>query len=173
MRVLQRVLLWSLTLLALATAGLWCRSYWYEDQFWPWQNAPKFSSAYGTLSALSQGQFILEVWELPALLESQSVPPYSLRPASYPDWRDYFGSFEVKYSLCHIDARQVVVYHGFRLPHAAIAIPAGLAAFLLHRRERRLRRRLSHGCCTACGYDLTGNTSGVCPECGRNTAARA
>jgi len=23
------------------------------------------------------------------------------------------------------------------------------------------------GHCTACGYDLTGNTSGVCPECGK------
>lgn len=22
-------------------------------------------------------------------------------------------------------------------------------------------------CCQACGYDLTGNTSGVCPECGK------
>jgi len=27
-----------------------------------------------------------------------------------------------------------------------------------------LRRR--RGCCTACGYSLDGNTSGVCPECG-------
>ena len=31
---------------------------------------------------------------------------------------------------------------------------------------RRLRRRPLPGCCHACGYDLTGNTSGVCPECG-------
>jgi hypothetical protein len=22
------------------------------------------------------------------------------------------------------------------------------------------------GCCAHCGYDLTGNTSGICPECG-------
>ncbi len=22
------------------------------------------------------------------------------------------------------------------------------------------------GCCQACGYNLTGNTSGICPECG-------
>jgi hypothetical protein len=33
----------------------------------------------------------------------------------------------------------------------------------LLRRHRRLRR----GCCPACGYDLTANTSGVCPECGK------
>jgi hypothetical protein len=29
-----------------------------------------------------------------------------------------------------------------------------------------IRRRPSAGQCTLCGYDLTGNTSGVCPECG-------
>ncbi|MCC6358656.1 MAG: hypothetical protein IT450_07930 [Phycisphaerales bacterium] len=29
------------------------------------------------------------------------------------------------------------------------------------------RRRPRPGCCSACGYDLTGNVSGTCPECGR------
>ncbi len=28
------------------------------------------------------------------------------------------------------------------------------------------RRRPKAGCCRACGYNLTGNTSGICPECG-------
>ena len=27
-------------------------------------------------------------------------------------------------------------------------------------------RRIPHYCCRTCGYDLTGNVSGVCPECG-------
>ncbi|MDB5355283.1 MAG: hypothetical protein JWN24_1736 [Phycisphaerales bacterium] len=31
---------------------------------------------------------------------------------------------------------------------------------------RRSLIRLGRGCCRGCGYDLTGNTSGVCPECG-------
>ncbi len=26
--------------------------------------------------------------------------------------------------------------------------------------------RIAHGHCQQCGYNLTGNTSGVCPECG-------
>jgi hypothetical protein len=30
---------------------------------------------------------------------------------------------------------------------------------------RRLRKRIP-GTCTRCGYNLTGNTSGICPECG-------
>ena len=33
--------------------------------------------------------------------------------------------------------------------------------------ERRLRRRVqNNSACRKCGYDLTGNVSGVCPECG-------
>jgi hypothetical protein len=33
---------------------------------------------------------------------------------------------------------------------------------------RRWRRRRK-GCCLKCGYDLAGNVSGVCPECGEPT----
>jgi hypothetical protein len=29
------------------------------------------------------------------------------------------------------------------------------------------------GCCRRCGYCLTGNTSGVCPECGRKIAPKS
>lgn len=34
-------------------------------------------------------------------------------------------------------------------------------------------RRPRPGCCQGCGYDLTGNVSGRCPECGRTVAAEA
>jgi hypothetical protein len=41
-------------------------------------------------------------------------------------------------------------------------IPHLMLAVALNRRSRRRAK----GLCLACGYDLTGNTSGVCPECG-------
>ena len=44
------------------------------------------------------------------------------------------------------------------LPFLALLIPT----LLLWRRERKPRR----GHCRRCDYDLTGNVSGVCPECG-------
>ena len=34
----------------------------------------------------------------------------------------------------------------------------------------RKRRALSPNACPGCGYDLTGNVSGVCPECGVKSA---
>ena len=43
----------------------------------------------------------------------------------------------------------------------AFSVLPALAAWRLWR-----ARRSSSGACGFCGYDLTGNTSGVCPECG-------
>ena len=50
-------------------------------------------------------------------------------------------------------------------------VPAGLTAampcwWLIRRPWRRLP-----GLCTRCGYNLTGNVSGVCPECGTDRGA--
>lgn len=42
------------------------------------------------------------------------------------------------------------------------ALLAGAAALYFHRKSRKN----PPGHCE-CGYDLTGNTSGVCPECGK------
>lgn len=35
-----------------------------------------------------------------------------------------------------------------------------------NQRRRERRERLASGQCENCGYDLTGNVSGRCPECG-------
>jgi hypothetical protein len=45
------------------------------------------------------------------------------------------------------------------IPFMAIAIPTGFLWW-------KHRRRMPPGCCSRCGYSLTGNVSGVCPECG-------
>jgi len=57
---------------------------------------------------------------------------------------------------------------GYRVAHGAAAGWAAVLPVAWAAREayaRRVRARV--GCCQACGYDLTGNRSGVCPECGR------
>jgi hypothetical protein len=43
----------------------------------------------------------------------------------------------------------------------------GLAASPPMIRRLRTRFRRKEGHCPRCAYDLTGNTSGICPECGR------
>ena len=49
----------------------------------------------------------------------------------------------------------------------------GMAIYTLLGRSDRFRRaiRRVRGLCPECAYDLTGNESGVCPECGTATAA--
>jgi hypothetical protein len=41
------------------------------------------------------------------------------------------------------------------------------------RRSRAQRKRIRLGQCRACGYDLTANNSGTCPECGEKTGPQA
>jgi hypothetical protein len=53
------------------------------------------------------------------------------------------------------------------LPPLLFALPPSV---WLHGLVRRWRLQ-SGGYCLACSYNLTGNTSGVCPECGRPTTA--
>ena len=52
------------------------------------------------------------------------------------------------------------------IPFAAIAMPTGFL-FL------RDRRRIPPGHCQTCGYNLTANTSGICPECGKPCESNA
>jgi len=39
-------------------------------------------------------------------------------------------------------------------------------------RARVFRRRIEAACCGVCGYDLIGNVSGVCPECGKRVTCK-
>jgi hypothetical protein len=54
---------------------------------------------------------------------------------------------------------------------AGAAVAAGLTVWLVRNRlTRNLRRELIERglpTCLVCGYDLTGNVSGTCPECGK------
>jgi len=53
----------------------------------------------------------------------------------------------------------------FFVPHWLIGVM--LSAYPLLRSWRRWRSRpCSYPACAKCGYNLTGNVSGVCPECG-------
>jgi hypothetical protein len=58
---------------------------------------------------------------------------------------------------------------GFIL-HVHLIVPLGLfciVAIIVRGIVQRARaRREQEGLCESCGYNLTGNTSGVCPECG-------
>jgi len=58
------------------------------------------------------------------------------------------------------------------IPLLVAALYVACFAFRSGRAARRYtrHRRLIQGLCLACGYDLTANASGTCPECGRPIA---
>jgi Na+/melibiose symporter-like transporter len=59
-------------------------------------------------------------------------------------------------------------FRGLVVAITVILCWAILLAFRKTIRRTLWRLLLDHGipCCTSCGYDLTGNESGICPECG-------
>lgn len=74
----------------------------------------------------------------------------------YRTSRDYPWMFKV--------ARQVAL---------AIPVPMIFGLWLMHTAAIRLEPRAGDGRrCLECGYDLTGNTSGRCPECGMREGTR-
>jgi hypothetical protein len=58
-----------------------------------------------------------------------------------------------------------------RIPLALLAVLTAIPPWLWCRRTRRVRLAALHNSCLACGYNLTGNVSGVCPECGTAVGA--
>lgn len=59
----------------------------------------------------------------------------------------------------------------FHLPILAPLLIVSIASVILYVIERRQRPLPGH--CPTCRYDLTGNTTGVCPECGGKVKAMA
>jgi hypothetical protein len=87
------------------------------------------------------------------------------RPCTPPVRQFSFWEFEAAYFQCpvHIELRNR--FH-LRLPLVTLAIPFVLLAARSLARTGRQKIRLRRGLCVKCGYNLVGNTSGVCPECG-------
>ena len=53
-----------------------------------------------------------------------------------------------------------------RVPAPLPVILSTLVGMLFDRPHEIRAERLANGQCLRCGYDLTGNISGMCPECG-------
>jgi len=72
--------------------------------------------------------------------------PFTRTTARFPRWPEFdrFGHSSIVF-----------------VPYWVLLIPTALATLWLWRWDRRPKSG-----CVNCGYNLTGNVSGVCPECG-------
>lgn len=155
-------------------AALWARSYVGEDRF-------GFYSAHGHLltveSYKSRCRFFYR-GDLGVSGANRWGTHYQYRddPQLYngytlalsprwadPDWTTFqIGGYGVAWTRWHV-VFVVVPWWGF----------VAVAVLLVYWRRRvwrcaawRRERRIQMGLCPNCGYNLTGNTSGRCPECG-------
>lgn len=56
---------------------------------------------------------------------------------------------------------------GFRMPvHAVVGLLLIYPVLTVGRQRWRMHRRPGEGMCEQCGYNLHGNRTGICPECG-------
>lgn len=99
------------------------------------------------------------------------------------DWQydRWFAGFASSTNACVIEGKLGVPWTAFDsiLPAAGTVVRlnywlamsplAGIAVLYF---MKRFRPKSKHGDCRACGYDLTGNVTGQCPECGNSIAAR-
>ena len=77
-----------------------------------------------------------------------------------------FGGFSLRISCVPDYEGDVHYYYFLCLPLWGIVLLFGIyPAIALIRGPVRRRHRYKHGLCVKRGYDLTGNTSGLCPEC--------
>ena len=161
-------------LICVAVCVLWARSYGRGGVWTAWERGgPQGFSDTCQLESVRGG-----LTEYRSVSTAGAPPPW-FRPGPRTG-ADAFAErlgFVVRYSQRYADVfntqmngtvgtyrRQV------RIPYwpvvAVTSGPPGFWVFSRVRRRRRLRERRARGLCTACGFDLTANISGVCPECG-------
>ena len=94
--------------------------------------------------------------------ETQQGMAPTADPTTYPTRLGFARMNENVWPSSHSGAHFDALIFPPWLPMAVTGVLPGVIAV------RNLRRQVAvpHGPCLACGYNLTGNVSGVCPECG-------
>lgn len=175
-------------LLCLATAGWWARSYLASDRviFYGYENDGPWLYWIQTQINVGRGAIGFE-------RSSQGIEPpireqflqrfggrtttHLAEAPAYPDFHAKPTDLILGVRFGHFSFWDEGQGHRPRAKEFYVILPlaypliASLGVALLGLRawrKRRLRRRA--GLCPTCQYDLTGNVSGACPECGTTVA---
>jgi len=155
-------------LLCVAVVALWVRSHEVQDDYDV--GATSFTSRWGTLIVLHYYEYPPDIHVSAAghtvtpvvdsnytwAMIDESTSGYAFAGFGWGTVRD--GPYQ---------AWKLSLPHWFLAALLAVA-PAARVCGVLVRRSRQRRQR-----CRACGYDLTGNETGVCPECGGRVGSSA
>ena len=141
-------------LLCLAMALMWWPS--YHKQFYVTHIAwPQSYQGISLLQGRLKGWVVMQnMRDRPEVWHADTVPIGTVRAGG--GWISNFDSIQSP-GYSH---RSLMVPLWFACP--LTALPTALWIFSFARRRRLIRS----GHCVVCGYNLTGNVSGKCPECG-------
>ena len=183
-------------LLCHATAVLWARSYWctytlwyqsrvHHDRAWGMRiTAPRGLLYVGRWKVLNrpgtESEFYRQLaaqrkgWRLGWRLEKGETLPYS-GPAALIRGLWTFQAFAAPSSNYDpsdptLSSRSEYLFMPLWVFVVVLAVLPGFQMFCRLRSARRLGNQAG---CPKCGYSLTGNTSGICPECGTAVARKA
>ena len=174
-------------LLCLATVALWVRSYWQSYNV-HYESAVANDQAWGVRVGVPRG--LVSVQRYSAVVRPGLEMEYQRDRLSESGWRPGWRlevHESVSYASPTILIRELWVFllrfasstnapsdPEVSLSSTTLIFPLWVLVLVLAAPEGfrlyfwlRLRQRRSpRGHCPTCRYDLTGNTSGVCPECG-------
>ena len=132
---------------------------------WNWSYPQFFSSIDGhPLSFPSPGPTEYRIVFCRGSLTFYYLEPYGGGSRNHPLYRDPGSRWIPFFRQApnpHLGRRWAVALPLW-IPFLLVTVPTAILWW-------RDRRRISPGHCQKCGYDLTGNVSGVCPECGEPT----
>ena len=168
---------WYDTIQTRPLVGYWCGYALVDgDLVIQWDSPkPPAIAPVGVMTTPGSGFLTLDGQRVQIVPVADTSTPYSSPPSDsgstpVPTVRRFYGG----------DTTLELTLLGWKLEYdrvtraAYIGTPLPMLAFLFAffslmlglQRPLRRRRRCKHGLCMECGYDLTGNLSGVCPECG-------
>ncbi len=146
--------------------GLWvCSCFWHLSGYWSGDKVWWVSCDWGVVTF----SVFANPWSQGQTFTSESS--VHVHATSHREQRQTFNGVGIDYDSLRRD------HYGFRLPRVffgdpgrvslltpiwLLLIPPGGLTTAIWLRDRRM----TPGACRRCGYDLTGNVSGVCPECG-------
>lgn len=182
--MIRKAIIILLTLAAVATGVLWVVSLSRGTRrSWSWDVQHYYAEGSGTDRPPSRSTRFLwydggvRLWVYRGCLEVAQT--HHVDPAATVEDRDVrFGEFSVKRTLwgsgCNRYGLSTTrVRRALRVPLWALFIAlSGYPTIALVCGPLRRWRRRRHALCLKCGYDLTGNISGTCPECGSKVEQR-
>jgi hypothetical protein len=146
-----------------ATIVLWVRSYWVNDYVAIQRPlaTPRICEVWTLISNRGLAGF---GWQDGNFIVGRGVQVSHRLPFRWTGRTTFWNTLGFSYDSGSVKSTIFYSYWKVLIPCWSLALFASilpLVAFVRSRREQKVK-----GHCTKCGYDLRGNISGVCPECG-------